>query len=213
MKNMANTVIPKKFAESGRSFVDKITQDKRKARFGTFAAFPKDVQFDGIDEAEEIVLMVRRDPASFLVQYLIILAFLFSPVFFFIVLGALGIKDGSLIALGLGGSLVFLLIAFTIALDTFLKWYYSVAIITDQRIVDVDFHNVLFHSYAEAQLEKIEDVTHEVAGFMGSVFDYGNVYVQTAGATNEFEFMYVPRPRDVQDVLLDLLEMKQKGEI
>lgn len=210
---MANTVIPKKFAESGKSFVDKITQDRRKTRFGTFSAFPKDVKFDGIEDEEDIVLMVRRDPASYLRQYLLIVAFLFAPVFFFIVLSSLGIEDGSLIALGLGGSLVFLLLATTVSVDTFLKWYYSVAIITDQRIVDVDFDNVLYHSYAEAQLEKIEDVTHRVAGFMGSVFDYGDVFVQTAGATNEFEFLKIPRPRDVQDVLLDLLEMKQKGEI
>lgn len=87
------------------------------------------------------------------------------------------------------------------------------SIITDQRIVDVDFSNVLFHRFSEAQLEQIEDVTHTVAGIWGSIFDYGTVYIQTAGSKPEFEFINIPRPRDVQDTLLDLLEMKQKGQI
>ena len=69
------------------------------------------------------------------------------------------------------------------------------------------------HSMAEAQLERIEDVTHKQLGVIGSVFDVGSVYIQTAGAQNEIEFSNVPRPRDIQDILFDLLELKQKGEI
>jgi hypothetical protein len=46
-----------------------------------------------------------------------------------------------------------------------------------------------------------------------SIFDYGDVYIQTAGEKPEFEFKGVPRPRDIQDTLFDLMEMKQSGKI
>jgi hypothetical protein len=88
-----------------------------------------------------------------------------------------------------------------------------VNIITSDRIVDVDFSNILFHRFSEAQLENIEDVTHSPVGVFSSIFDYGDVYIQTAGENPEFEFKGVPRPRDIQDTLFDLMEMKQNGKI
>jgi hypothetical protein len=45
---------------------------------------------------------------------------------------------------------------------------------------------------------------------LASIFDYGNLYVQTAGAKNEFDFCNIPRPRDVQDTILDLRELRRK---
>jgi len=93
------------------------------------------------------------------------------------------------------------------------KWYFTVNIITDQRVIDVDFDNVLYHKFSEATLEKIEDVSHAPAGLLSSIFDYGDVFLQTAGTEPEFKFKGVPRPRDVQDTLLDLIEMADKGQI
>ena len=98
-------------------------------------------------------------------------------------------------------------------LGAFFKWFYSVNIITTQRIIDVDFINAFQHRFSEAQLEKIEDISHEHVGFLGSLFDVGTVYIQTAASNAEFEFQNIPRPRDIQDTLNDLLEMKQEGEI
>ena len=60
---------------------------------------------------------------------------------------------------------------------------------------------------------RIEDVSHTTIGIIGSIFDIGTVYIQTAGAKAEIEFQNIPRPRDVQDILYDLLELKQEGEI
>lgn len=206
------TVIPERFLKPGLSFIGKIQNDTDKSGFSSFCSFPQKVDFQGKDSGECVVLIVRRDPASLILNILGVIFLLLFPLFFS-VLGAIGVEGTSLASLGAGGSIFFILLAITIAFDTFVKWFFSVSIITDQRIVDVDFSNVLFHRFSEAQLEQIEDVTHTVAGIWGSIFDYGTVYIQTAGSKPEFEFINIPRPRDVQDTLLDLLEMKQKGQI
>lgn len=193
--------------------MDIIGKDAGKSNVGSFCAFPQNVSFAGMEVNENVILMVRRHPASFYVQYLMIIVFLLLPFIFLFGLNGLGLEGTSIGSLVISSFIIFWLLAFTIAVDTFLKWFYSVNIVTDQRIVDVDFHNVLFHKVSEAQLEKIEDVTHNVDGILGSLFDYGSVYIQTAGTRNEIEFEQIPRPRDVQDVLSDLIELKQRGEI
>jgi len=205
--------IPKGFRKGNRSFIPKILDAPRKLSLGTFGAFPYDVKFANQDKNEDVVLVVRQSPAIFFPQYLAILIVIASPLFFFAILNALNVQSGSIIALGLSGSLIAILIAISIAIDTFMKWYFSVNIITTQRIVDVDFVSVMYHRFSETQLEKIEDISHKVGGIFGSLFDFGDVFIQTAAANPEFEFAHVPRPRDIQDTILDLLEMKQKGEI
>lgn len=205
--------IPKKYSKSGKSSFAKIENDTAKPSYSSFGAFPQGVSFHGKDQSEDVILLVRRDLATFIPQYLLVFFFLMMPIIFFAFLGAMDLGGAATTALGIGGSIFFILIAVTIAFDTFIKWYYSVGIITNERLVDVDFTNVLYHRFSETQLENVEDVTHAVAGTLGSLFDFGTVYVQTAGTRTEFEFDLVPRPRDVQDLILDLLEMKQKGEI
>ena len=210
---MNDRYVPKKFQGVKKSFMEKLEGSVGDRVFATFCAFPNKVSFNGKDEKEEVILVIRRDLASLLPQIGFVIAFLLAPLAVIATLSALGVEGTAAIQFGLGGSLIFVLIGIAAAFDTFLKWFYSINIITDERIVDVDFSNVLYHRFSEAQLEQVQDVTHKVSGILGSIFDYGSVYIQTAGTNRELEFVNVPRPRDIQDVLLDLLEMKQKGDI
>ena len=206
-----NTVVQKKFSKLKKTFVERISKDSNNSTFSSFCAFPPEVSFNGQDESENIILMVRKHPITFLPQILLSLVLLFSP--FFLLSIFKNVLDNGSFSLWLGSSILFFLIAITIAVDSFFKWYYTVNIITDEKIIDVNFDNILFHSFAEAQLERIEDVSHKPIGIFSSIFDYGNVYIQTAGTKPEFVFDSVPRPRDVQDTLFDLIELKQEGKI
>ncbi|WKZ30708.1 MAG: hypothetical protein QY318_02570 [Candidatus Dojkabacteria bacterium] len=203
--------IPDKFKINRKSFVTKITQANSRSAISNFCAFPKNVSFTGKEIDECVVLLVRRSLVSYWPQYLLIFFFIIAPMIFGVLLSAWDNENTA--AIGLAATILFWLLAFTTAVDTFLKWFYSVNIITDQRVIDVDFNNVLYHRYSEAQLENIQDVTHSVAGLLGSIFDYGDVYIQTAGTNPEFVFEMVPKPRIVQDTLQDLLEMKQEGTL
>jgi len=197
--------IPVKFRNIKKSFMDTISLNNDHS----FMSFPRELNFHGKEKGEQVVLIIRSHwivtvPYLFLAVLVFILPFLLTslmPTFF------------SNIALLISLMITSLLVSLGIIIITFVKWFYTVHIITDQRVVDLDFTSIMNHSVAEAQLEKIEDVTHKQLGVVGSVFDVGSVYIQTAGAQNEIEFSNVPRPRDIQDILFDLLELKQKGEI
>ena len=200
-----NNNIPKKFRNLKRSFVENIALHNDHS----FKSFPKGLNFHGKEQGEEVVLVIRSHWIIYLPQMLLILLVLALPWI------AVGISSTILhnVTIFLSLLITAFLIALSIAVSSILKWYYNVSIITDQRVIDLDFPNIMAHSMSEAQLEKIEDVTHKQLGILGSFFDVGSVYIQTAGTAQNIEFTNVPRPRDIQDILIDMLESKQKGEI
>lgn len=85
-------------------------------------------------------------------------------------------------------------------------WYLNVHIITNERVVDVEQKSILAHTISELHLEQMQDVTAEVHGLLENVFDYGDVYVQTAGETQRFMFHKIPNPTKVTKLLIDLYE-------
>jgi|SRR5579872_789249 len=94
-------------------------------------------------------------------------------------------------------------------LGLFMIWtlyYLNVQIITNQRIVDIDQQSLFSHRVSELDMAKIEDVTGETVGVFGTIFSFGNVYIQTAGTEEHFVFKNIPRPDKVEKLILDLYE-------
>ena len=197
--------IPKKFRKLKKSFLTHLQERNN----GSFMSFPRGLTFVGKEKEEEVVLIVRTHWIMYISYAFASLACLIAPFVLLAILPAL--KESTSLVLGI--FLVSILLALTILVYAGVRWFYNVNIITDQRVIDLDFTSALSHTSSEARLENIEDVTHKQIGLLGSVFDIGTVYIQTAGAKAEIEFGNVPRPREIQDVLYDLLESKQKGEI
>ena len=80
-------------------------------------------------------------------------------------------------------------------------------------MVDIDFYSLFFHKMTEARLDKIEDITFKQIGVLSNMFDVGTIYIQTAGAKSEIAFEGIHKPKEVQDILSDLLESKREGKI
>ena len=90
-----------------------------------------------------------------------------------------------------------------IVFEGFLNWYFNVFIITDRNVIDVDFHSILFKNIDVAPLRNVEDTSSQTAGVFGSLFHFGDVYIQTAGSSKSIEFHNVPTPHRVADFVLD----------
>jgi hypothetical protein len=96
-----------------------------------------------------------------------------------------------------------------LAASLFLLWvfyYLNMQIVTDRRVVDVDQVGLFSHVVSELHIENIEDVTSETNGILGNIFNYGMVYIQTAGSKERFEFNNVPNPSAINKLVLDLYE-------
>lgn len=88
-------------------------------------------------------------------------------------------------------------------------YYTNIQVITNERIVDITQDSLFSHVISELYLTKIEDVTGEIDGVLPTAFNFGNVYVQTAGARERFEFTNVPQPQRIEKLILDLSEHLQ----
>jgi len=193
----------------GRSFVAKISDAIRAPEPATFSAFPQGVHFSGQDDGEQIVLILRVHPIMLVKHFL--------EVIFILAIGLIiwfyseQIFSGFEYQKMLASVLLIAsgMLAVTVAFDSFIKWFYSVSIITTQRITRVTFDRISAHAVAETQLERVEDIRSDAPGFWSTFFDYGNIYIQTAGEEPEFLLKAIPRVRDVHDTIFDLLELKQ----
>lgn len=85
-------------------------------------------------------------------------------------------------------------------------YYLNMQVITNIRIVDVTQTGLFSHVVSELHIDKIEDVTSKTEGVFGTLFNYGDVYVQTAGTVERFEFLDVPNPAGIEKLILDLYE-------
>ena len=91
-----------------------------------------------------------------------------------------------------------------------LYWFYSVFIITNERIVDIDFYNLMFRIVTYANLNHIEEPASVTGGFIRSLFKYGDVWVTTASEKPTVEALGVPYPDKVVEIISRLSEELEK---
>ena len=79
----------------------------------------------------------------------------------------------------------------------FLTWYFNIFLITQKRVGDIDFSGLVFHDVAETQFSLIQDVNYNKTGLLRHIFDFGDVFAQTAGGKENLEALGVPKPSKV----------------
>lgn len=187
---------------------------KSNSTISTLAAFqanPPRTNFDMQEYGEEIKMLLRQHWFVFLPRILMIIGFLILPPLLFILL--LGFQADITKFLPLRfqavGIFIWYMICLGFSFETFLKWYFNVYIITDRRIIDVDFWGLLYKVVSECSWDKVQDSTYEVKGIFETMFNFGDVYVQTAAEVTRFEFLAVPHPDWVHDLITDLAQQNQ----
>lgn len=158
------------------------------------------VRYDHQHPNEKIVLLLRAHPVTQL-------PWIFNMVVFLVVVAisyyfaSLYLSPGELTTVA-----IFLLVFIaSYGWFNFVRWYFNVGIITNERIIDIDFINLLRQEVSEARLQKIEDVTFKSGGYFGSLFNYGKVFIQTAGTEVNIEFDEVPDPAEVIAIINKVL--------
>jgi len=102
--------------------------------------------------------------------------------------------------------LFYYLFILTYGFLNFLTWFYNVFIITSERIIEINYSDVVIHNMAETKLSHIEDVRYAQSGFVSSFLNVGNIYMQTAGTEENFEIKAVPKPREITNIIVDLIK-------
>lgn len=171
--------------------------------FHSFCIRP-DTRFD-TQGADEVVLLVLRAHPITLVPILINGLFLFFILFFMNFFFPSFLEISQILFI----NVFFLVIIANYIWFGFLNWYFNVGIITNQGIVDIDFNLILYKETTYTLLSHIEDITAKSGGFLESVFDFGNLFIQTAGTERNTEFLNIPHPSSAAKIINSIVQKEE----
>ena len=87
----------------------------------------------------------------------------------------------------------------------FISWYFNISLVTDKRVIDIDFSNLVYKDVAATKINLVQDVSFAQIGAIRTFFDYGDVLVQTAGTLDNFTFESAPQPENIVHIVEDLI--------
>lgn len=170
---------------------------------------PQNIAFSSQASGENIILLLRQHPVTQLKWiatslFMAVLPMLFDSI------NLLGFLPENYQFAALIGWYM-LLSGFII--ESFLMWFFNVYIVTDERIIDIDFSSLIHKNISSAKIDNIEDTTAATGGFFAALFDYGSVTIQTAAQKREFEFSGVPHPNRVTSLINELILEEEREKI
>ncbi len=116
------------------------------------------------------------------------------------------------IKLVLESIMIWYLLLSVFVLEKFLYWYFNIFIVTNIHIINVSFSSILSRQITEIELGDIESVSSTVSGLLGSLFNYGDLIIETAAKDKSIDFRKIPKPDLVADRVQDLRFKVRKGE-
>jgi len=154
--------------------------------------------FKGQYDDEEVLYVFRKHPVVMrrgLVYFM--LAILLGTVPSFIN------PTFTYLYLGLSGGVI---LGMVVALPSWIKWYFSVYIVTDQRFIQVTQNGFFNKKVIDLSLNQIQMVNYEVSGIQETLLGFGTLTVQTF--VGNLVIRDVHKPAKVQHELLGILRSR-----
>ena len=201
-KPISDTIIPPTTSSSfnlNPSSVEKLPGHTHNP-LSSYCYFPHNVSFINKEPDEKVILLVRRHVITNLGWILLVILMASAPY----ALKFLPALNFMPLKFQVVSVLFWYLLTLAIAIQGFLSWFFTVNIITNKRVIDVDFENLIYRKLTDASIDHIEDATVQMGSVVRTLFDFGDVLIQTAAEIPEVEFYAVPHPDRIDKLLSDL---------
>lgn len=185
---------------------------------GQFIPWPKGYSVEILDEHEQMLLLVRKHWLTNVKWILAVigigLAGTLLPLFPYF-----GSMPPAFQVMTL---VLWYLLAVAMTLEGFFGWYFDVMVLTDERVIDMDFMHLVYKNITATKISNIEDVTYNVSGAVNSLFNFGTVLVQTAGegmtvnsegAKGTLEILNIPKPAMVAKLINEMMLEEEKEQL
>jgi len=148
-------------------------------------------QFDD----EEVLLVFRKHPivmrrgfiAAMLVLLLGSVPSLFNPTY-------------TTYFAGMGAAIV---VSTLVMLPSWISWYFSVFIVTDQRLIQITQKGLFNRSVIDMRLNQIQMVNYQIAGLQETLLGFGTIMMQTF--VGDLVIHEIHHPAKIQKKLLQIL--------
>jgi uncharacterized membrane protein YdbT with pleckstrin-like domain len=96
----------------------------------------------------------------------------------------------------------------------FIMWYFTIYIVTDQRIRQVTQRGFFGKDVIELRLSKVQNISYNIPGFTGEIFQFGTIVIQTI--VGDLVINKVEHPdkiyNQLQDAVNSAIEKREQGE-
>lgn len=159
------------------------------------------------DENEPILIFLHRHVISFIIPVAIFIILALLPAFFKLVIS----KDPFAIAISLDARLLitvfvsmYYLMLVGYIFGEWISYYYDILIVTKSTVIDIKQNNLFNREITHLHLRQVEDISSEIKGFMPTLFNYGDIIIQSAGAQEHTLIKAIPNPQKVAAMVLQL---------
>ncbi len=178
--------------------------------FPDFFDRPERIRFVEQESDEIIELVLRRHfitniPWIFISLVLFLLPLLIPNFFGSIGLNLLTVPASVI----LGALIIWYLLIISYVIESFLHWYFNIYIVTNKHLVDINFYSLVNRDITEARLEDIQSPPSRIKGIFGSLFNFGDIVIETAATHLRIQFDSIPKPDLVVDRIQDLQHLKE----
>lgn len=102
---------------------------------------------------------------------------------------------------GLAAGFVLMVVVF---LPSWIAWYYSVFIVTDQRLIQVTRRGLFHKTVVDMSLNQIQSMNYQVDGLQATLLRFGTIMIQTY--MGDLVIHDVEHPEKVQKKLAEILK-------
>lgn len=92
----------------------------------------------------------------------------------------------------------------------YMLWYFSIWIVTNERIRQINQKGIFKKTVVDLGLDKIQSVAYDVSGIRAGIFGYGTILVQTA--VGDLRMSMVSKPNVVYNELENVVGRKVGNE-
>lgn len=195
--------------------MNRVIPRSRRDLYGGVVVRPKRAAFGTQNKGEKIFVLIRQ---HWIVNfgwifrtsvYLVLPIFLYIVLPFFveiigITISGVPARIWAVILLG------YYSVILTSAFMNFVDWYYDIFIVTNERIIDLEFSPTIGYKIVEAALVNIQDVKEESREFWGTIFNFGDLKAKTSSDRGVLMLERIPNPTQVRDIVSDLVGIAKK---
>jgi len=96
---------------------------------------------------------------------------------------------------------LWVLVVWTFFWQFWTTYYMDIWVVTNHRVIDIDYHRLFDRDIAILRLNQVEDISTRMQGVLPWLLRYGSVSIQTAGSNREFLIDQIANPEGLRDII------------
>lgn len=161
-----------------------------------------ELDFEGQRDDEQLLFVFRRHPIAMRKAYYLLLL----PLVIGCIPPLIWQTNLELFILPIVG----LMIGLCLFAYHFVMWYFTIYIVTDQRIRQITQRGFFGKDVVELRLSKIQNISYNVPGFTGEILGFGTIIIQTI--VGDLVIHKVGHPDDTYNKLQDAVSTASAGQ-